>query len=380
MPEITAEHSALMPGMTISRRSLFKGGLGLMAANWWSPGWAMAEPSGQSQRLSAFSTHGGGHFVAVLNPDGRIRHQLTVPSRGHGACFSDDRRRALFFARRPGNWVLLMDPETGARLAQTEAAPGRHFYGHGAFSHDQRLIYTSENDFENQRGVIGIYDAQSLKRLGEWDSHGIGPHEIGRLNQSNTLVVANGGILTHPDTGRLKLNLDTMRPSLTYLDLANGRRLDSVTPPHPQLSLRHLCVSPSDEVFVAAQFEGPRNRKLPLVFSHRQGQDLSPLRGQPEEERLSIQDYVASIALSQDGQTLLTSEPRGNRVNLWNAEAKCWLKSLGLPDIGGVSAGSDANLMMATSGTGAVFEISIRDQTLKRLQQYPSLNWDNHLV
>lgn len=362
-----------------SRRNFLKHCMTVAAAACWSaplPALAHARPN---NRLTAFSTRDGQHFVGVIDPLGRLVHRLPVSSRGHGARISADGSRALFFARRPGDWMLLMNPETGELLTRTRASQGRHFYGHGAFSHDGKTVFTTENDFEAARGVIGIYDADNLKRLGEWESRGVGPHEIALLNRSNTLVVANGGILTHPDTGRIKLNLGDMRPRLTYIDSISGRELESLAPPHHQLSLRHLCVSEEDTVFVAAQFEGLPGLALPLVFSHTQGQALIPFGGQPAAERQAIKDYVASISLSADAKHVATSEPRGNRVTIWHAREGRWLESHSLPDIGGITAGATRNALMATSGNGGIYEIEIGNATTSHLQQYRQLNWDNHL-
>ncbi|HBM41824.1 MAG TPA: DUF1513 domain-containing protein, partial [Sulfitobacter sp.] len=63
-----------------------------------------------------------------------------------------------------------------------------------------------------------------------------------RLPGGDTLVVANGGIDTHPDSGRAKLNIPTMRPNLTYI---NDRRiLEQIELPHDmhRNSIRHLAV------------------------------------------------------------------------------------------------------------------------------------------
>ena len=71
-------------------------------------------------------------------------------------------------------------------------------------------------------GLIGVWArADAYHRLDEFSSGGIGPHEILRLPSGN-LAVANGGIRTHPETGRKKLNLDTMRPNLTVLSPTGG--------------------------------------------------------------------------------------------------------------------------------------------------------------
>ena len=44
-------------------------------------------------------------------------------------------------------------------------------------------------------------------RVGEFPTHGVGPHELLLLGDGRTLAVANGGIETHPDFGRAKLNI-----------------------------------------------------------------------------------------------------------------------------------------------------------------------------
>src|SRR5690606_30895384 len=110
------------------------------------------------------------------------------------------------FARRPGTFALVIDVVHGRILYRIASAESRHFYGHGAFSSDGRLLYATENDFAGERGVIGIYDAaDGYRRAGEIPSYGIGPHELRLLADGTTLAVANGGILTRPDLPRVKL-------------------------------------------------------------------------------------------------------------------------------------------------------------------------------
>ena len=96
-------------------------------------------------------------------------------------------------------------------LSTLSSVPGRHFFGHGAFSPDGRLLYATENDFDNARAVVGVYDVGSgFARIGEFGTQGVGAHELLLSPDGELLVVANGGIETHPDYGRAELNLDTM--------------------------------------------------------------------------------------------------------------------------------------------------------------------------
>ena len=195
--------------------------------------------------LSARAEAGGGFRVSGFAADGASLFDLPLPGRGHSFAVRPGGREAVQFARRPGGFALVLDLARGAIARPVKAPPDRHFYGHGVFSRDGRLLYATESDFENERGVIGIYDAErGYKRQGELPSHGIGPHEIALLSDGETLVVANGGIATHPDLPRVKLNLPTMAPSLCFVDRGSGalrrdhRRLRAARQPRDPLGCR----------------------------------------------------------------------------------------------------------------------------------------------
>ncbi|PAX95204.1 Tat pathway signal protein, partial [Bordetella pertussis] len=51
----------------------------------------------------------------------------------------------------------------------------------------------------------GILTHPDYGKLELFDTAGIGPHEALLLPDGKTVCVANGGILTHPDYGKLEL-------------------------------------------------------------------------------------------------------------------------------------------------------------------------------
>jgi hypothetical protein len=119
--------------------------------------------------------------------------------------------------------------------------------------------------------MIGIRDAEDgYRQIGEFASQGEGPHELVLMPDGGTVAVANGGIRTHPDNDRAILNLDTMQPSLAYLDLASGGLRDAfgLAPRLHQLSIRHLAVNRDGEVALAMQYEGSKRDRVPLVGIH----------------------------------------------------------------------------------------------------------------
>lgn len=200
-----------------------------------------------------------------------MRFEIPLPARGHAAAAHPSRPQAVAFARRPGTFALVIDCASG-RLLSTLACPeGRHFYGHGAYSRAGDLLYTTENDFTKGTGRIGIWDvAAGYARVGEIASGGIGPHDIRRLPGSDTLIVANGGIDTHPDSGRAKLNIPTMAPNLTYIEAERIVEQAALPSALHKNSIRHLAVGPGGEVALGMQWQSETPVEA-LVGLHRRG-------------------------------------------------------------------------------------------------------------
>lgn len=212
---------------------------------------------------------------------------------------------------RPGKFSLVNDCMTGDEKARIVSPKDRHFYGLGIFSSDGNLLFTTENDYEAGRGRIGVWVAQNdYIRIDEWDSGGIGPHDIKRLPETDMLVVANGGIDTHPETGRTKLNIPTMAPNLAYIEDGTVAEIASLTADMHKKSIRHLAVGADGQV----AFGMRRQESDPvetLVGIHQMGRPFRLMAASTNDVR-SMQGYVGSIALSSIGQTIAVTSPRGH--------------------------------------------------------------------
>lgn len=235
-----------------------------------------------SQLFAAARRDPHGRFVAALiSAEGREIRSVELPARGHDATFCPVTRRCVMFARRPGDFavVLSADPREPPHFFTTPE--DRHFYGHGAFSPDGRLHYTTENDFEAGRGVIGIYDAVAkFRRVGEFSSFGVGPHDIALLRHSPVLAIANGGLRGPPDIGggRRILNGDTVATSLAYVDLHTGDLLElHQLPQNSAISLNHCDRTPDDTIVLGAQALHKGDRDSSLIFRHRRQSDLTTI-------------------------------------------------------------------------------------------------------
>ena len=173
----------------------------------------------------------GAASVAAFDLDGRELFATALPGRGHDMAVHPSGDEFVVLARRPGRFAAVLASAGGAVRQMILARPDRHFFGHGTYAPDGRLFYTTENALEDEAGRIGVHDvAAGYRRIGEFTSGGVGPHDIARFRRGGRVVlaVANGGIRTHPDTGRDMLNVETMRANLAFIDAATGDRLNAV--------------------------------------------------------------------------------------------------------------------------------------------------------
>ena len=347
-----------------SRRSFIAG---LLATSLMpKPTWADA---GSPAFLSAAMKPDRSHVLCGLDADGSIKFEIALPDRGHAAAAHPTTPEAVAFARRPGTYAIVLDCRTGQTKARLEAPVGRHFYGHGTFSADGDLLFTTENDYEAEAGIIGIWDVQDdYLRIGEFSSGGIGPHDIELMPDGKTLVVANGGIETHPETGRSKLNLPAMRSNLSYLALDGVIEAQvELAPEHQRNSIRHLAVSHRGDVAFAMQWQGDLTDDLPLRGVH--SLRRQHLKFYVEASVRGMQGYLGSIAFNSDTNQIATTSPRSGIVQVFGSNGL--IKNSNMPDVCGVAVSGCG--FIVTTGMGVVRAPETGNTKYE-------VAWDNHLI
>lgn len=324
---------------------------------------------------SSIQKQAGGYAAALVSEAGTLIASVALPERGHDIVFSPDATRAVAFARQPGNFAVVFDPRGREQPVTLVSPADRHFFGHGAFSPDGRLLYATENDFEAGEGVIGIYDVGAgYRRIGEFPTYGTGPHEMLLLADGLTFVVANGGIETHPDYGRAELNLDTMDPSVVFIDARDGAligqmRLDAGL---HQLSIRHMAVDVDGKVWFGCQFRGaPTDRPQLVGYATREGEIR--LIELPPQTLDGMRNYIGSVAASGDGETIAVSSPEGGRVLTLDARRGSVLASVELANGCGLAPAGQG--FAASSGTGEL--VGLDGGALA--ERHFAFNFDNHL-
>lgn len=337
-----------------------------LAASWVgalaAPRWAAAAATGQSPinpRLAAAWQLDSGYQVGILqSPAGgqqalTIRSAIDLPTRAHGLLLEPG-GTLLAVAKRPGDWLLRWHPD-GKALAWSWVEPGRTLNGHVIHSADGRTLYTTETDLDTGDGLIGLRDAASLEKIGEWPTHGRDPHEL-LLDADGSLLVANGGILVQPETGRLKTQLMRMDPSLVRIDTRSGALRGQWRLTDPRLSIRHLAwgaravAAPSASprllgIALQAEHDDAATKAAAPVLAVFDGQTLQPWATGTAAQigpstpstpftpstpsTPSLAGYGGDIAAVAGG--FAVSCPRANGVALWQADGQ-WGGFVPLPD------------------------------------------------
>ncbi|MDP7592221.1 MAG: DUF1513 domain-containing protein [Litorilituus sp.] len=329
--------------------------------------------------VSACSNKNNEHFVAAFDLQGQIISKIKLPARGHDAIAIPEKPgHALIFARRPGTFVLEVDFIQGKITQQIEAQSHSHFYGHGIISPKHNVLLTSENDFATGHGKIVVRDTENYQVLEQFDSGGIGPHQLALMPNNNTIVIANGGIKTHPAQPRKKLNINTMSSNLAYLELASGNIIDSYTLDNHKLSIRHLAVSKTGNVIAGLQYQGAKNDLVPLAISHH-GENALQYLSADEDIWRRMNQYTASVCIDDNRDLIAISCPRADMITYWSLTRGEYLTNEKFTDGAGLT---QIDKIYATSGKGRLIASkTANSDAQKRLELgFSDLKWDNHLT
>jgi len=361
----------------IDRRSLLLGTLAFVGAAY--QGKAFASEADRDIAYVATARKGMKDYcVLLLRADGSIIREVPLKARGHDIAYDRSSGRVAVFARRPGVFGVAFDIDKATPPHIFTPGKDRHYYGHGGFSQDGRLLYTSEADVDSERGLIGIYDvARGYKKIGEHPSYGIGPHEIMLLADGKTIAVGNGGLDTVPDAGRENLNVDTMEPSLAFVDAESGKLVakHAMTGDLKSLSIRHVTQDKTGLIWFGGQWEGSPSETPQIVGSAGLDRELK-LVDAPGGGK-DLRGYIGAMAVSNDGRFIAASAPKAGHVLYVDSETGQVVGKSDLKDVCGLSSEGEHNFA-ASSGFGVIrYETAqarvVSEHTLQ------DIAFDNHL-
>ncbi len=331
------------------------------------------------QFLSSANDPTGAHFIVAADATGLELFRIPVKERCHSGCLRPGTAEAIIMSRRPGKNLYIINMLEGKLKETVTSGTDFHFYGHGVFSQDGSRFYVTANRYADGAGFVRVYDAlNSYQHLKDLPVGGMDPHELRLHPDGERLVIALGGIHTHPDYGRIKLNLETMEPALIVMQRTTGKILQRCEPSHHQLSCHHLDISAEGIVIAGYQFEGAAWETPPLIARLDTATGAFSEISLSDPEQSQLVNYTASIAISRHSAMAAVTAPKGNSVVILNYLTEEVLRVVEVPDAGGVLVEQDGSFIVS-SGNGGLYRIGANDFKVRLINQH-ALLWDNHLT
>ena len=332
-----------------------------------------------------------GHQAAIglnFEPEGEAVTRLQAALsdfRGHQVLAKPGRpHEILMIGRRPETRALSFNLNTGESGLAFETSERGHLFGHACFSADGNYLYTTEARLDSQDGVIVVRNANNYECLHEFSSYGIGPHELCVSHDNKHIIVANGGLLTRPNTGRQVLNPETMQPSLAYINIDSGALEACHKLSQEKASIRHIAVATTGEVSVATQLQRSaltHNEVLPLCALYSPDQGLQFLTAPPTLYG-ALNDYVGSTAISSRHRIAGFSSPKGNLAVFWHIDHRELIGYYKFHDVCGLATTADENYFVLSNSSGEIRHlnaVSLDEDKSMRLR-IENIVWDNHLA
>lgn len=262
------------------------------------------------------------YVLAVLDLNEFKQRPIFIPLRffAHGITPHPTNPDIVTLFEKKGPGACEVNLKTKKVLRMIETVEDRYFYGHGVYSQDGNLLYSTEATFRGENGVIAIRNTETMKIVGEFPSYGKAPHDLKMINHGETLVVTNGG-------GRKEELLKGARPNVSYVDIKSQKKLEVVELPNENINAGHLSLSSKMDLVVVSAPRAGQSSLLGGVSFRPSGEPVITVN-QPAEIIQKMKAESLSIALHESTQTVGVTNPDGNILTFWDYKTGKFLKAI----------------------------------------------------
>lgn len=343
------------------------GGLGtlrLHAADWLRPGSLRLTPRipTRGSRLVQTENPGLGLILGPgmsLRPDGSPSHYISIVDLdalgdqdyvlnripmtffGHGIVPNPIHPERASVFQKKGPSACEVDIKSLEVLRPIETVANRKFYGHGAYSPDGSLLYSTETVLDTDfTGVIAVRDAVSHQVLGEFPTFGSAPHDCQLIDDGKTMAITNGG---GPLGGAV--------PSVTYVDMQSEKLIDRLEFGSPLINAGHLAVSASgDLAVVSAQREGLKPRSSIGGISLRPNGGQLRTMSKPGDVTSQLIGETLSVCIDEHHGVVAATTPLANSLTFWDMASTKFLQHISAVNPRGVALTQNGRFFIVSYG------------------------------
>lgn len=366
----------------ISRRSFFEASAMCIAA----PLFIGCDHASANQLkiVAPTDTHASG--LSIADVSGQSVSSIQVGNRGHDVAWHPLKQNvAIIFGRRPAFEAYEVDVIRQTVMSTIASNSHSNMQGHGFFSADGSELITVEMDNESAQGILVVRDSQNYQIKKTIPTYGIGPHEAHLMPDNKLAVVANGGLLTRPESGREIFNLDSMDSNLSYIELATGKLIEQVKVSEPSASIRHLDVNANGVVVAGMQLQASSRLpkveyKTPLMLSHSIGQPVRLF----DHPKLTpqMQNYVGSVKVAGDKDLVCCTTPKGDLAVFWQISTGQLQGYHSFADVCGLAYDDQTQEYVLSNSKGSLrfIETAFLSELKEKRIKFNNLKFDNHMI
>ncbi|WP_444995908.1 DUF1513 domain-containing protein [Aliikangiella sp. IMCC44359] len=296
---------------------------------------------------------GGGQYIkdgekqisfvlSVVNLETKVRDLTPMVFLAHGIHRNPTNKNQLAIFEKKGPHACEYDLSSRKITRSIPKINNRYFYGHGAYSLDGKILFSTETELTGLNGLIGIRNSSDLTYLGEFPSYGKEPHECKLIDNGKTLVVTNGGGDKNGEP-----------PSVTYIDVNSQKLIEKVELTRAELNTGHLAIGEKgDLVVVSAPRAGLGKEHLGGVSIRPKGQRLESISN-PEAVTQKMLGEALSVSIHNKKRIAVVTHPDGNMVTFWSIADRKLLKVLDMPRPRGVELTVDQSQFLISYGNNA---------------------------
>lgn len=314
---------------------------------------AMLAACTQSKSTNSNIILGGGKYIkegesqasfvlSVVNLENKVRDLTPMSFLAHGIHRNPTNQNQLAIFEKKGPNACEYDLSSKKIVRVIPKIDNRYFYGHGAYSLDGKILFSTETELSGLNGMIGIRDSIDLTYLGEFPSYGKEPHECKLIDNGKTLVVTNGGGDKNGDS-----------PSVTYIDVNSQKLIEKVELTRAELNTGHLAIGEKgDLVVVSAPRAGLGKTSLGGVSIRPKGKALESIDN-PENVTQKMFGEALSVSIHNKKRIAVVTHPDGNMVTFWSIADRKLLKVIDMPRPRGVELTVDQSQFLISYGNNA---------------------------
>lgn len=208
-------------------------------------------------------------------------------------------------------------------------APKEFFVGHGVYSPDGNLFYSSMAIYDKKygplgKGFINVYNLSSGDKIEVFSTEGYEPHGLLWMELNKKLLVLNPGINKNTSLLKNERKIESFLPSIEVLDIISKKNLDKIDLKSKEICFGHLNQNPKKDLFLIGAKKSENQKWIPRASRLDKDLKLTFM----ESEEFETDAPLLSPQIDHDGKYAGATSHTGNKIYFWDYKTGKMVKKI----------------------------------------------------